>query len=425
MPTVVMKFGGTSVADAPRCLNAARRIVQAKLDGNRVVAVVSARGDTTDDLYKMAYEISDSPSHRELDMLVSTGEQISAALMAIAINKLGHRAISLLGLHMGIVTDCSFGKARIAAIQPRRIIQELDAGCIVIAAGFQGTTPDFEITTLGRGASDTTAVAIAAAIKADVCEVYKDVDGIFTSDPRIVPDARKLDTISHEEMLELSSLGAGVLHSRSVELAKKFKVPLCVRSSFNNNTGTRVIEEASKMESVIVRGAAINTDEAKVTVIDVPDQPGIAANILEKVSNRNVNLDMIVQNVGRDGKADVTFTVMKTDLPAALDACRQAAKELGAASVVADDDIAKISVVGVGMRSHSGVASKMFKALADQKINIQMISTSEIKISCVVQKSRGADALRAIHAAFELHKPEEERSYSTGTLHPGAFREGL
>ena len=423
MPTVVMKYGGTSVADAQRCLAAAQRIVQAKLEGNSVVAVVSARGDTTDDLYKMAYEISENPSKRELDMLVSTGEQISVALMAIAVHRLGHSAISLTGAQMGIFTDDSFGKARIALIKGDRITHELSSGNVVIAAGFQGTTLNQEITTFGRGGSDTTAVAIAAAIGADMCEFYKDVDGIFTSDPRIVPKARKLDIVTHDEMLELASMGAGVLHSRSVELAKKYSVPLCVRSSFNNSPGTVITAEIEKMESVIVRGAAINSNEAKITVIGVPDQPGIAAKVLEAVSNANVNLDMIVQNVGRDGKADLTFTVMKSDLPDALRVCEKSAKELGAAGVLADDNIAKISVVGVGMRSHSGVASKMFKALAERKINIQMISTSEIKISCVVEKGRGPDALRALHEVFELDKPEEERSYSGTKFHPGAPRE--
>ena len=412
MQTVVMKFGGTSVADAARCLSAAQLVVQEKLKGSRVVAVVSARGDTTDDLYKLAYEISDNPSRRELDMLVSTGEQISVALMAIAVHKLGHEAISLTGAQMGIITDNSFTKARIAGISPTRVIKELEDGKIVIAAGFQGTTMGLEITTLGRGGSDTTAVALAAALQADMCEFYKDVDGIFTADPRIVPGARKLDSISHDEMLELASTGAGVLHSRAIELAKKFRVPLSVRSSFNSSPGTVIIAEVPKMESVIVRGAAINDNEAKVTVLGVPDQPGIASKILEKVCSRNINLDMIVQNVGRDGKADVTFTVMKTDVRDALDVCNQAAKELGAEGVTADDNISKISVVGVGMRSHSGVAAKMFKALADQKINILMISTSQIKISCVVDKARGADALRAVHAAFELDKPEDERSYA-------------
>ena len=418
MTTVVMKFGGTSVADARRCLAAADRIVQTKLNGNRVVATVSARGHTTDELYKLAYEIDSNPSRRELDMLVSTGEQVSVALMAMAVTKLGHMAVSLIGSQMGIYTDGSHGKARIAAIKPDRILQELDQGHIVIAAGFQGISPNSEITTLGRGGSDTTAVALAVAVGADLCEIYTDVDGVYTADPRIVPKARKLDRICHDEMLELASMGAGVLHPRSVELAKKFRMPLSVRPSFDNSAGTIVTQEIDSMESVIVRGAAINVDEAKVTVIGVPDQPGIAARILERVAGCNVNLDMIVQNVGRDGKADVTFTVMKNDLPEALQACENAAKELGAAGVTADDNIAKISVVGVGMRSHSGVASKMFNALAEKQINIQMISTSEIKISCVVEKERGPDALRALHEAFELDKPESSRSYSGVSFHP-------
>ena len=418
MTTVVMKFGGTSVADARRCLAAADRIVQTKLNGNRVVATVSARGHTTDELYRLAYEIDSNPSRRELDMLVSTGEQVSVALMAMAVTKLGHMAVSLIGSQMGIYTDGSHGKARIAQIKPDRILQELDQGHIVIAAGFQGISPNSEITTLGRGGSDTTAVALAVAVGADLCEIYTDVDGVYTADPRIVPKARKLDRICHDEMLELASMGAGVLHPRSVELAKKFRMPLSVRPSFENSAGTVVTQEIDSMESVIVRGAAINVDEAKVTVIGVPDQPGIAARILERVAGCNVNLDMIVQNVGRDGKADVTFTVMKNDLSEALQACENAAKELGAAGVTADDNIAKISVVGVGMRSHSGVASKMFNALAEKQINIQMISTSEIKISCVVEKERGPDALRALHEAFELDKPESSRSYSGVSFHP-------
>ena len=423
MSTVVMKFGGTSVADADRCLAAARRIVQAKLDGSRVVAAVSARGDTTDELYEMAYEIDENPSRRELDMLVSTGEQISVALMAIAVNKLGHKAISLIGSQMGIFTDDSHGKARIADIRPARIEEELNAGNVVIGAGFQGVTVRSEITTLGRGGSDTTAVALAVAIRADMCEIYTDVDGVYSADPRIVPNARKLDTIFHDEMLELASMGAGVLHPRAVELAKKFKLPLCVRSSFDNTPGTVVTEESDEMEAVIVRGAALNRDEAKVTVIGVPDQPGIAARILGEVAGRNVNLDMIIQNVGHDGKADLTFTVMKGDLADALDACNEAAKELGAGEVTSDDNIAKVSVVGVGMRSHSGVAEKMFRALADKGINIQMISTSEIKISCVVEKDRADDAMRALHDAFELDKPENERTYTGITHQPGTFPE--
>ena len=420
-----MKFGGSSVADAERCLAAAQRIVQAKLDGNQVVATVSARGNTTDELYKMAHEIDEKPSRRELDVLVSTGEQISVALMAMAVQKLGHKAISLLGSQMGIFTDDSHGKARIADIRPDRIKQELSNGNIVIAAGFQGVTLNSEITTLGRGGSDTTAVALTAAVNGDMCEIYTDVDGVYTADPRIVADARKLDHIFHDEMLELASMGAGVLHPRSVEIAKKFGVSLCVRSSFADTPGTVITKEIDVMESVIVRGAAINNDEAKVMVIGVPDHPGIVAKILENVSACNVNLDMIIQNVGRDGKADVTFTVMRDDLREALEACKRSAKELGAEGALADDNIAKISVVGVGMRSHSGVATKMFKALADKQINIQMISTSEIKISCVVEKTRGAEALQALHEAFELDKPEDERSYSGITHRPGAFPEDI
>jgi len=418
MPTVVMKFGGTSVADAQRCKAVAERVARAKRDGNRVVVVVSARGHTTDELYNLAYEITTNPSRRELDMLVSTGEQISVALMAMAIHSLGVKAISLLGSQMGIRTDNAYGKARIAQVQPKRILEELDRDNVVIAAGFQGITVDFEITTLGRGGSDTTAVALAAAIGADVCEIYTDVDGVYTADPRVVPSARKLDLISHDEMLELASMGAGVLHPRSVELAKKFRVPLCVKCSFNNEPGTTVCEEVSKMESVIVRGAAIDNDEAKIIVMNVPDRPGVIADMLERVAAANINLDIIVQNVGRDGQADVTFTVMRSDMSEAVQVCEKAAKEIGASGVKADDNIAKISVVGIGMRSHSGVASTMFRALAAQKINIQMISTSEIKVSCVVDKTRGADALRAIHEAFELDKPEEERKFSGIGFHP-------
>jgi len=401
---VVQKYGGTSVADVNRIQNVAKRIVKTRKEGYDVVAVVSALGDTTDKLIELAHEITSHPSERELDMLMSTGEQVSCALLAMAIHRLGQDAISCTGAQVGIITDSSFTKARIIDINARRIEKELSGGKIVIVAGFQGVSVNQDITTLGRGGSNLTAVALAKVLRAKVCEMYTDVEGVFTTDPRIVKDARKIDSISYEEMFELASLGAQVLQPRSIEFAMKFGVPIHVRSSFLNKQGTIISKEVDTMEDIVVSGVAINKDEAKITVCDVPDKPGIAATIFKEIAKENVNVDMIIQNVSRTGATDMSFTVLGGDLNKAMKVSRDVARKVGAGDVILDKDIAKVSVVGIGMRSHSGVAAKMFEALAAKKINIEMISTSEIKISCVVKKERGEDAVRAIHAKFGLGK---------------------
>ena len=402
MALIVQKYGGSSVADADRIRSVARRIVRTKEAGNEVVVVVSARGDTTDELYSLAYEISPNPPKRELDMLVATGEQESIALVAMAIHALGHDAISFTAPQVGIFTDDVHQKASIRRISPDRIQRELARGRIVIVAGFQGVDSNDNITTLGRGGSNASAVAIAAVLKADVCENFTDVDGVYTADPRIVPDARKLDAISYDEMLELASLGAQVLQSRALEFAKKYNVPIHVRSSFTDNQGTIICEEAEEMEDVAVRGVALQKDEAKITLQGVPDIPGVAARICGAMATRNINIDMIIQNATLSGRTDFTFTVLETDFNDAKEVIEQLKRELGATGVLADGHIAKVSVVGVGMRSHTGVAKTMFGALAEAEINIQMISTSEIKISVVVEEARGEDAVRAIHKAFKL-----------------------
>jgi len=404
MALIVQKYGGTSVADAERIRNVARRIVRTREAGNNVVVVVSARGDTTDQLYALAYEISPNPPKRELDMLVATGEQESIALIAMAIHAMGHDAVSFTAGQVGIYTDDVHQKASIKHISTDRIRRELGRGRIVIVAGFQGVDSNNNITTLGRGGSNTSAVAIAAVLKADVCENYTDVEGVYTADPRIVPDARKLDSISYDEMLELASLGAQVMQSRALEFAKKYKVPLHVRSSFTDTPGTVICEEVKEMEEVVVRSVALARDEAKITILGVPDRPGIAAKICTVMAERNINIDMIIQNATLTGRTDFTFTVLQSDYRDALEAVEKLREDLGAREVVSDQSIAKISVVGVGMRSHTGVAKTMFQALADAGINIQMISTSEIKISCVVDEASGEKAVRAVHRAFRLDR---------------------
>ncbi len=404
MALIVQKYGGTSVADAERIRNVAKRIVSTKEGGNDVVVVVSARGDTTDQLYALAYEMSPNPPKRELDMLVATGEQESIALVAMAIHALGYDAVSFTAAQVGIYTDDVHQKASIRRISPDRVQRELAKGKIVIIAGFQGIDQDDNITTLGRGGSNTSAVAIAAVLKADVCENFTDVDGVYTADPRIVPDARKLHSISYDEMLELASLGTQVLQSRALEFAKKFKVPVHVRSSFTDTHGTIICEEVEEMEQVVVRGVALARDEAKITLQGVPDVPGIAAKICAALAKRNINMDMIIQNATLTGTTDFTFTVLESDFDDALVVVEELRDELGATGVISDKNIAKVSVVGVGMRSHSGVAQTMFTALAEAGINIQMISTSEIKISCVVDEPSGEEAVRVIHKAFKLDK---------------------
>jgi aspartate kinase len=403
MPLIVQKFGGSSVANAEKILRAARRAIRAQQEGNQVVMVVSAMGDTTDDLLDLAAKITDRPPAREMDMLLSTGEQVSVALMAIAIYSLGHQAISMTGAQMGIITDSTHTKARIRSISTSASARALDSGNIVIAAGFQGIDDDFNITTLGRGGSDTTAVALAAVLRADACEIYTDVDGVYTTDPRVVPEARRVSRISYDEMLELASLGAGVMHSRSIEFGKKFDVPIHVRSSFTDQPGTMIVAEPDRPDMPVC-GAAITKDEARITVLGVPDVPGTSLEIFSRVAAKNISVDMIVQNVGESGHADISFTVPQGELDAALEAVREAAALVKAQGVTSDDQVAKVSVVGLGMAKQTGVAQKMFRALADAGINIQMITTSEIKISVLVSRDQALAALRIVHQAFDLEK---------------------
>ncbi|MCK4422566.1 MAG: aspartate kinase [Candidatus Omnitrophica bacterium] len=402
MGIIVQKFGGSSIANINRIKRVARRVVETKKQGHKVVVVVSALGDTTDNLVKLADKITKTPSEREMDMLMSTGEQVSVALLAMAIHKIGVEAISFTGSQVGIVTDGLHTKARIMQINTNRIDQQLKKNKVVIVAGFQGITLDQDITTLGRGGSDLTAVALAKVLKADMCEIYTDVDGVYTADPRMVAAAQKLDYISYEEMLELASLGAKVLQSRSVEFANKFNIPIHVRSSFNENKGTIISKEVKAMEDVLVSGVALNNDEAKITICSVPDRPGAAAIIFKKIADEDINVDMIIQNIGRQKKADISFTVLKEDLARAMKLSRQLSKEIGAGRVLKDENIAKLSVVGIGMRAHSGVAAKMFDCMAKAKINIQMISTSEIKISCVIDPKQAKKAVTQLHKDFGL-----------------------
>ena len=401
---IVQKYGGTSVADIDRIKDVAARVVKTKRSGYDVVVVVSALGNATDELIGLAHKITKSPPERELDMLISTGEQVSVALLAMAINKLGAQAISFAGAQVGIITDSSFTKARIIDINTKNIEEALKQGKIIIVAGFQGVNLNQEITTLGRGGSNMTAVALAKALNAKMCEMYTDVEGVYTADPRVVPNARKLERISYEEMLELASLGAQVLQARSVEFAKKFDVPIHVRSSFGNKRGTVISKEVKAMEDIVVSGVTTQKDEAKITICDVPDKPGTAAKIFKELAGNNIVVDMIIQNISRTKQTDVSFTVPKDDLAKALKVVRNTARKIGAGEVLQNSDIAKVSIVGIGMRSHSGVAANMFEALADAGINIEMISTSEIKISVVIRKRQAEQAARAIHDKFGLGK---------------------
>ncbi len=404
MSLIVQKYGGSSVATAERIKNVARRVIKTRKAGNQVVVVVSAMGDMTDDLIALSAQLAKNPSDREMDMLLSTGEQVSVALLAMAIEELGQPAISMTGPQLGILTDQFHSRARIQDINTDRIKKALKAGQIVIAAGFQGKTESGEITTLGRGGSDLTAVALAKALKAKHCEIYTDVDGIYTTDPRIVPEASKIDVISYDEILELASLGAKVMHSRSIEVGKRFNIPIYVRNSMNEREGTLITKETRKMEDIVVSGAALNEDEAKITLFGVPDRPGTAAKIFKDIADGKVNVDMIIQNKTETGKTDVSFTVFKSDLNRAIKTVEKIADEVGADRVSCDKNISKLSIVGIGMRSHTGIASKMFSALAKKKINIDMIATSEIKVSCVISGDKGKEALRAVHAAFGLGK---------------------
>jgi aspartate kinase len=413
---LVQKFGGTSVADSDKILAAARRAIQAHGRGDQVLMVVSARGHTTDELVALAKEITENPPAREMDMLLSTGEQVSVALMAMAIESLGVPAISFTGAQIGLVTDSFHTKARIRNISTERMAQALSEGKIVIVAGFQGVDENYNITTLGRGGSDTTAVALAATLGADCCEIYTDVDGVYTTDPRIVPEARKIDRISYDEMLELASLGAGVMHSRSIEFAKKYGVPIHVRSSFSDSPGTWIVDElGAKRLGVPVTGAALAKDEARITMRGVPDRPGVVYTVFRTIAAANIVVDMIVQNVATGGTTEVSFTVAKHDLAATLQAAEAAAREIGASGVTHDAEVAKISAVGLGMRTHTGVATTMFEALAHAGINIQMITTSEIKISVLVERSAAVAALRAVHRAFLLELPGDTAAYSSAT----------
>ena len=409
MPLLIQKFGGTTVADADKILAAACRAIRAHQMGARVVVVVSARGHTTDELVETARQLSARPSARELDMLLSTGEQVSVALMAIAIQSLGVPSISFTGGQIGLVTDSFHTKARIRNISTEKILAALDGGKIVIVAGFQGVDDDYNITTLGRGGSDTTAVALAAVLGADACEIYTDVDGIYTTDPRVVPEARKIDRISYDEMLELASLGAGVMHSRSIEFAKKYDVPIHVRTSASDVHGTWIVGDVeAKRLGISVTGAVLAKHEARLTLSGVPTDPEAVHTLFRHVAGANVVVDMIVQNVAEAGLANLSFTVAATDLDDALVAAGDAARQIGAKGVSHDGGVAKLSIVGLGMRSHVGVAATMFEALAKAGVNIQMISTSEIKISVLVDRPSAERALVAVHRAFELHRPSHD-----------------
>ena len=434
MSLIVQKYGGSSVADAEKIINVAKRIGSVQASGAQVVAVVSAMGDTTDELIELAHTISREPHAREMDLLLSTGELVSSTLLTMALRELGHEAISLSGPQAGIHTDTSYGRARISRIEPGRVLRELEAGRIVVVAGFQGITPDEDITTLGRGGSDTTAVAIAAALHADRCEIYTDVEGIFTADPRIVPNARKMDEVGYEEMLELASLGAK-MHPRSIELGGVYRVPIYVASSFSDTPGTlihavgdgpddafvikpatpeqhharlsdaEISSTGNQMEDRIkVTGIAYNANVAKITVQSVPDRPGLAAALFEPLAEASISVDTIVQNTGGDKSTDISFTVSRTDLPAAVRLVEEVAPELGAAGVVSAAGLAAVSIVGSGMQNTPGYASRMFRLLASGGVNIDMITTSEIRISCIIDEAQGQDAVRLLHEGFQLDR---------------------
>ena len=401
---IVQKYGGSSVADPEKIKSVARRVAESAAQGHRVVVVVSAMGKTTDSLVALASAITPTPDPREMDMLLATGEQVSIGLLAMALQSLGYPACSLTGPQVGLITDTVHTKARIRRISAERIAAALTAGKIVVVAGFQGMTEAGEITTLGRGGSDLTGVALAAALKADVCEIFTDVDGVYTADPNVVPEARKLARVSYDEMLEMASLGAKVLQSRSVEFAKKYGVPVHVRSTFKPDPGTLVTREDDSMEEVVVTGITHDRGQAKVSILRVPDRPGIAAQVFGALGAQSIVVDMIVQNISRDGFTDISFTLPRADRARAEQVLAIVAKDIGAAGVAADDRVAKISVIGVGMRSHAGVAAQIFAILSKDGINIQMISTSEIAVSCVIEDKYTELAVRALHDAFDLAK---------------------
>ncbi len=401
---IVQKFGGSSVANVDRIKAVAKRIVERKTARNHIVVVVSALGDTTDELEKLAFQITKTPPEREMDMLMSTGEQISCSLLAMAIKKLGKAAISFTGKQVGIKTDKSHTKARIETINGKCIRKAFDENKIVIVAGYQGVTDDNDITTLGRGGSDLTAVALAQALNADVCEIYTDVKGIYTTDPRIVKEAKKIKTITFDEMLEMASLGAQIMQARSIEVAKRFNIPIHVRSSFSKEEGTMIVKQSQKLEEISIQGVTSSKSDAKITICAVPNQTGIAAKIFSEISKADVNVDIIVQNVSHTKHTDISFTVPKSDFTKAMKAANIIAKRIKAGNVTQDKDIARVSIVGSGMRSHHGIAAKMFEALAKNKVNIDMISTSEISISCIINSKQADKAVKALHTAFQLGK---------------------
>ncbi|MDO8434832.1 MAG: aspartate kinase [Candidatus Binatus sp.] len=400
MALIVQKYGGTSVGSIDRIKAVAARIAKSRDRGDRLVVVVSAMAGETNRLFKLASELCEQPDVRETDVLVATGEQVSAALLSIRLQSLGYPAVSFLGFQMNLATDSNHGRARIKSVHCDRVKRALDGGRIVVVAGYQGVNSEGDITTLGRGASDLTAVALAAALKADACEIYTDVDGVYTADPRVCPKAQKLGRISYDEMLEMAGLGAKVLQLRSVELARRYNVPLVVRSSFNEAEGTWVGQEDKSMEDVLVSGVTLDQNQSKVTIAGVEDRPGLAARIFVPIAEAGIVVDMIIQNASADGRTDMTFTVGREDLQRTLDLTRRVAEEIGAAGVRHQDQTAKVSVVGLGMRSHAGVAARMFQVLANERINIEMIATSEIKVSVVVNSKYGELAMRALHDAF-------------------------
>lgn len=401
---VVQKYGGSSVANPERIRRVAQRVADVRAQGHSIVVVVSAMGDTTDDLIHLVKEITDTPPEREMDVILSTGEQVSIALLAMAIKELGEPVISLTGAQVGILTDNSHTRARILEVNNNRLQAELEQGNIVVVAGFQGIDNMNDITTLGRGGSDTTAVALAAALKADLCEIYTDVDGVYTTDPRVVPEARKLEVISYDEMLEMAVLGAVVLHPRSVELAMQYKILLHVRSSFNHNNGTIVKEVGSVEKALLVTGVAYDLNVAKIGIYDVYDRPGIAYKLFKALSDEKVNVDMIVQSAMRDERNDISFTCSQGDLPKACQVVESILPELGANGLSSDDNVAKVSIVGAGMITNPGVAAMMFEALYEEGINLEMISTSEIKVSCIIRAEDSKKAVQALHKKFNLAK---------------------
>ena len=406
MALIVQKYGGTSVGDAEKIKNVARRIARTKDDGNQVVVTISAMGDTTDELVKLAYQVSPKPDKREVDVLLSTGEVVSSTLLAMTLHSMDYPAISLSGAQAGIRTDATYSRARIMKIDPKRVVKELEKGNIVIIAGFQGITDDMDVTTLGRGGSDTTAVALAASLKADKCQIYTDVEGVYTADPRLVPEARKLDEIGYDEMLEMANYGARVVHPRAVELGELFDVPIMVSSSFTEKTGTLIHGGASMEISNKVRSVAQDLDVAKITVVGVPDQPGIAAAIFVPLGNAGISVDTIVQNASIENITDLTFTVTKGQLEAAMAVIEPIASSIKARECVSDSRLGSVSVIGTGMQNAPGYAARMFRALSEANINIQLISTSEIRITCIIDEANVKDAVRALHRVFELEIDE-------------------